>query len=205
MRGNGGDAGNSPGNPGSIRASERTIADGFVAVYTNTGHDRTAEPLGTLAFNSRQKEIDYSVRAVSLTIQTAKQFVRGYYGQPPSYAYWRGCSTGDRQGLMAAQRSLKDFDGILVGAPVLDFTGTQIWSDWNALAPVAAPLASSEMEAVAKEAYAKCDGPDGLEDGLLRDRRACDFDSGKDLPRRDRIAVGRCPMNWSRVLNGSFA
>ncbi|MDE0337176.1 MAG: tannase/feruloyl esterase family alpha/beta hydrolase, partial [Caldilineaceae bacterium] len=93
MRGNGGYAGNSPDNPGSIRASERIAADGFVSVYTNTGHDRTAEPLGTFAFNNRQKEIDYSFRAVRLTIQTAKELVGLYYGRPPNYTYWRGCST----------------------------------------------------------------------------------------------------------------
>ena len=192
MRGNGGYAGNSPDNPGSIRASERIVADGFVSVYTNTGHDRTAEPLGTFAFNNRQKEIDYSFRAVRLTIQTAKELVGIYYGQPPSYTYWRGCSTGGRQGLMAAQRFPKDFDGILVGAPVLDFTGTQIWGAWNALALADAPLTLSEMEAVAKQVYAKCDGLDGLEDGLLEDPRACDFDPARDLPRCNSVATDQC-------------
>lgn len=192
MRGNGGYAGNSPDNPGSIRASERIAADGFVSVYTNTGHDRTAEPLGTFAFNNRQKEIDYSFRAVRLTIQTAKELVGIYYGRPPNYTYWRGCSTGGRQGLMAAQRFPKDFDGILVGAPVLDFTGIQIWGAWNALALADAPLTLSDMEAVAKEVYAKCDGLDGLEDGLLDDPRACDFDPARDLPRCDSVATDHC-------------
>ena len=192
MRGNGGYAGNSPDNPGSIRASERIVADGFVSVYTNTGHDRTAEPLGTFAYNNRQKEIDYSFRAVRLTIQTAKELVGIYYGQLPSYTYWRGCSTGGRQGLMAAQRFPKDFDGILVGAPVLDFTGTQIWGAWNALALADAPLTLSEMEAVAKAVYAKCDGLDGLEDGLLEDPRACDFDPARDLPRCNSVATDQC-------------
>ncbi|MXY70172.1 MAG: tannase/feruloyl esterase family alpha/beta hydrolase [Acidobacteriia bacterium] len=69
MRGNGGYAGHSPDDPGSIRASERAVADGFVPVYTNTGHDRNAEPLGTFAFDDRRKEIDNSFRAVRLTIQ----------------------------------------------------------------------------------------------------------------------------------------
>ena len=93
MRGNGGYAWNSPDAPGSIRDSERTVADGFMSVYTNTGHVRIAEPRGTFAFNNRQKGIDYSFRAVGLTIQTAMELVGIYYGQPPSYTYWRGCST----------------------------------------------------------------------------------------------------------------
>ncbi|MDE0261039.1 MAG: tannase/feruloyl esterase family alpha/beta hydrolase [Bryobacterales bacterium] len=67
-----------------------------MSVYTNTGHDRASEPLGTLAFNNRQKEIDHSFRAVRLTIQTAKELAGVYYGQPPSYTHWRGCSTVSR-------------------------------------------------------------------------------------------------------------
>ena len=192
MRGNGGYAGNSPDNPGNVRAAERTVAGGFVSVYTNTGHDRAAEPLATFAFNNRQKEIDYSFRAVRLTIQTAKELAGIYYGQPPSYTYWRGCSTGGRQGLMAAQRFPQDFDGILVGAPVLDFTGTQIWGAWNAMALAAAPLALSEIEAVGKAVYKKCDSLDGLRDGLLEDPRACDFDPERDLPRCGGASGGQC-------------
>ena len=192
MRGNGGYAGTSPNVPSRVRGSERTVADGFVSVYTNTGHDRAAEPLATFALNNRQKEIDYSFRAVRLTIQTAKELVSIYYGQPPNYTYWTGCSTGGRQGLMAAQRFPKDFDGILVGAPVLDFTGTQIWGAWNAMALADAPLTLSQMEGVAKAVYAKCDGLDGLEDGLLEDPRACDFDPERDLPRCNSAATDQC-------------
>ena len=192
MRGNGGYAGTSPNQPGRVRNSERTVADGFVSVYTNTGHDRTAEPLGTFAFNNRQKEIDYSFRAVRLTIQTAKELVGIYYGQPPNYTYWSGCSTGGRQGLMAAQRFPKDFDGILVGAPVLDFTGTQIWGAWNALALAEAPLTLAQMETIAEAVYEKCDSLDGLEDGLLDDPRACDFDPAIDLPRCDSTSTDGC-------------
>ena len=80
MRGDGGNARNSPDAPGSVRASERIVADGFVSVYISTGHDRAAEPLGTVTFNNHQKEIDYSFRAVRLTIQTAKELVGIYYG-----------------------------------------------------------------------------------------------------------------------------
>ena len=183
MRGNGGYAGASPVSPGPMRRSNATVADGFVSVYTNTGHDREAEPLATFALNNRQKEIDYSFRAVRLTIQTAKELVGLYYGQPPTYTYWQGCSTGGRQGLMEAQRFPKDFDGILVGAPVLDFTGTQISGAWNAKALAEAPISLAKIGLVAEAVYDKCDGLDGLVDGLLDDPRSCDFDPAKDLPR----------------------
>ena len=127
MNGNGGYAGDRPYAPGRLRAVETLVSDGYVSVRTNTGHDNRAEPLATFALNNRQKEIDYSFRAVRLTIQTTKELTEMYYGRPANYTYWQGCSTGGRQGLMAAQRFPEDFDGIIVGAPVLDFTNTQIW------------------------------------------------------------------------------
>ena len=182
MSGNGGYAGTSPDAPNRRRRSADVASRGYVAVYTNTGHDRTAEPLGTFALNDRQKEIDYSFRAVRLTIQTAKELTRLYYGKPPSYTYWEGCSTGGRQGLMAAQRFPKDFDGIVVGAPVLNFTDTQIWGAWNARALDEAPLSIAKVERVAEAVYRRCDAIDGLEDGLLEDPRKCDFDPARDLP-----------------------
>lgn len=181
MTGNGGYAGTSPTAPSRLRRSDSVASRGFVAVYTNTGHDRTAEPLGTFALNNRQKEIDYSFRAVRLTIRTAKELAALYYGKPPNYTYWQGCSTGGRQGLMAAQRFPRDFDGIVVGAPVLNFTDTQIWGAWNAKALEGAPISLEKIGLVAEAVYERCDAMDGLEDGLIEDPRTCDFDPARDL------------------------
>ena len=47
---------------------------------------------------------------------------------------------------MEAQRFPEDFDGIIAGAPVLDFTGTQIWGAWNAKALSLAPLSLENIE-----------------------------------------------------------
>ena len=192
MSGNGGYAGTSPDSRQQRRRSDRVTAMGFVSVYTNTGHDRVNEPLGTFALNNRQKEIDYSFRAVRLTIKTAKELTTLYYGQPANYTYWQGCSTGGRQGLMAAQRFPKDFDGIVVGAPVLDFTDTQIWGTWNARALSEASISLADVETVAEAIYTRCDGLDGLVDGLLDDPRRCDFDPKRDLPRCGSSEIDGC-------------
>ena len=192
MNGNGGYAGQSPDSPARRRRSDSVASRGFVAVSTNTGHDRQAEPLGTFALNNRQKEIDYSFRAVHLTIQTARELVELYYGRPPNYTYWQGCSTGGRQGLMAAQRFPRDFDGIVVGAPVLNFTDTQIWGAWNARALRETPISLRKMGLVATAVYELCDTIDGLRDGLLEDPRRCDFDPARDLPRCRGEATNDC-------------
>ncbi len=60
------------------------------------------------------------------TAVTAKRLILAYYDRPQSYSYWDGCSTGGRQGLISAQRYPGDFDGIVDGAPVLDFSGVVV-------------------------------------------------------------------------------
>ena len=181
MHGNGGYAGTPPDAPNRIGAKNKALAHGFATAYTNTGHDRTSEPLGTFAHNNLQKEIDYSFRAVHLTIQTAKQLAAQYYARPASYSYWDGCSTGGRQGLMSAQRFPEDFDGIVAGAPVLNFSGTMTWYAHIHTALEKAPLTLAQVQEVGKQIYAKCDKLDGLEDGLIDDPRKCDFDPERDL------------------------
>ena len=97
---------------------------------TDTGHDAARYPLASFAYDNRDGEIDYAYRAVHLTAVEVKALIADYYGRPADHDYWLGCSTGGRQGLMSAQRFPDDFDGIVAGAPVLDFTNTQIGGVW---------------------------------------------------------------------------
>ncbi len=183
MHGNGGFAGLPPGNPNRARIRDRALQHGFATAYTDTGHDGRVEPLGTFAYNNRQKEIDYAFRAVHLTAITAKELIGIYYGEKASFAYWDGCSTGGRQGLMSAQRFPEDFDGIIVGAPVLNFTGTMLSYLWNAKALQEGPIDQEKLKLVADAIYQRCDSLDGLKDGLIEDPRECSFNPAKDLPR----------------------
>ena len=182
MFGNGGYAGEPLDGPGRVATARRALARGFAAVQTNTGHDAAIEPLGSFAA-SPQKFVDYASRAVHVTVITAKRLLQAYYNAPPRRAYWDGCSTGGRQGLIEAQRFPDDFDGILAGAPVLDFSGTMISYSLiqRALAPAALPPA--KLRLVSDAIYAKCDAADGVKDGLIDDPRACRFSPSADLPR----------------------
>jgi len=184
MHGNGGFAGETPefGPRPLYRAN--ALKMGFATAQTNTGHDAVAEPLATFAL-SYQKRVDYAFRAVHLTAVETKRIVAAYYARAAAYSYWDGCSTGGRQGLISAQRFPEDFDGIVAGAPVLNFVDTVAQSLWNSLVLAETPVPVAKMKLVADAAYARCDAKDGLKDGLIDDPRRCDFDPARD--------VAQCP------------
>ena len=144
---------------------------------------------------SAAEAVDYAYRAVHVTALTAKTIARAYYGAPASRAYFDGCSTGGRQGLISAQRFPDDFDGIVVGAPVLDFTGTMTHYATIQRALDAAPLSEEKVRVVADAVYKKCDAGDGVEDGLIADPRACAFNPSVDLPRCGSAAAGQACLS----------
>jgi len=182
MFGNGGWAGEDLAAPSRIATRNAALSRGFLTVQQNTGHDAVTYRLGDFAHNNMDLLIDYASRAVHVTVNTAKKMASSYYDRAPSFSYWAGCSTGGRQGLMAAQRYPTDFDGIVAGAPVLALTDTQIWGVHNAQVLNKAPISAAQLPALAKAVMNKCDMTDGIEDGLIADPRQCDFDPEADLP-----------------------
>ena len=181
MFGNGGFAGESFTMPGRIQGRDNALKRGFAVAATNTGHDNAREPDASFAVHS-QKLIDFAYRAVHVTAITAKTIVHTYYDEPPTRSYFDGCSTGGRQGLIAAQRFPDDFDGIVVGAPALNVSGTAMYRAKINQALAAAPLSPTKVKWIADKVYAKCDPLDGLVDGLIGDPRRCPFDPASDLP-----------------------
>src|SRR5262249_55314872 len=111
------------------------------------------------------------------------------YGSDPQFSYWVGCSTGGRQGLMEAQRYPEDFDGYVIGAPVLNLTGLQMKAIWTQIAIGQRPgeIKPAKLKALADAVYGKCDELDGLKDGLIENPLKCNFDPAKDLKK---CAVG---------------
>src|ERR1039458_9683703 len=180
MVGNGGYAGEPTEN--HMGQYGKYMKRGYAVAATDTGHSAITEPLGTFA-SDRQKLLDYAFRSLHVTAEASKLVLRTYYGAGPAKSYFEGCSTGGRQGLILAQRFPEDFDGITVGAPVLNFTGTMMRFVQVAKALKAAPIATGKMAALAAKIYETCDARDGLKDGIIDDPRRCDFQPARDLPK----------------------
>jgi feruloyl esterase len=185
MFGNGGYTGESLDAPLRQGYGNAALARGFLTVQTNTGHDAAHEALGSFA-NDYAKLVDYAFRAVHRSVVTAKMLASAYYARPAAFSYWDGCSTGGRQGLMEAERFPNDFDGILAGAPVLNFTDTMIDYIWNWQALNGVGMTVDKAKTVARAVYERCDA----KDGLIADPRACDFSPARD--------VAACPAGQDR-------
>src|SRR6185369_16467886 len=93
-----------------------------------------------------------------------------------------GCSQGGRQGLILAQRFPKDFDGIIVGAPALNQTGTHLARAYWMQGLETNPFPAAKLGLLANRVYEQCDAKDGLKDGLIDDPRQCNFNPARDLP-----------------------
>jgi hypothetical protein len=123
---------------------------------------------------------DYSYRSVHLQAVWNKKIVNLYYGMPPKYKYFAGCSGGGRQGHMEAQRYPDDFDGILSGSPAInaDRVGNSwIWPQVVMNSELGHPISTPKLQAVQAAATQACDALDGVADGIVQDPRACHYDA----------------------------
>lgn len=180
MFGNGGLAGEPFTAPGRLERRDAALKRGFAVTATNTGHDAAREPGASFAL-SPAKLIDFAYRAVHVTAVTAKSVVRAYYGAPPTRSYFNGCSEGGRQGFVSAQRFPDDFDGLALGAAVIDFTGNMV--DARSRAIAAEHVTSDKVKLVGARVYGKCDALDGVADGVIENPLACPFNPATDVPR----------------------
>jgi feruloyl esterase len=167
---------------GSIRpeALGAGVLRGYATAMTDTGHQGSS---ASFALGHPEKLTDFGYRAAHEMAVAAKAIVTAYYGRAPRYSYWNGCSAGGRQGLMEAQRFPEDFDGIIAGAPGLNWTGRAIQS-----MAIAQAVRQEEGSFLPPAKYAvlhqavleACDARDGVKDGVLEDPTRCRFDP-KDL------------------------
>lgn len=176
------------------------LARGFAVVATDGGHDQAllkspgdfGRDPGALA--------DYEYDSTRRVTRAALGLVQAYYRRTPRRTYFMGCSTGGREGLIAAQRYPQLFDGIVAGSPAFDVTGVMVAEAWNSdvlasIAPrnahgepdLARALSDTDLSLLAHAVLTRCDALDGARDGLVSDPAACHFDPGVLACRRGQL------------------
>ncbi|KAH8589560.1 feruloyl esterase [Bisporella sp. PMI_857] len=158
------------------------IEEGYATMTTDAGlgYATDASPWGQVSEGNVNLYALQNFGSVSLYEEAilTKALVQDYYGAPPKYSYWSGCSQGGRQGLMLAQRYPGLYDGIAASAP---------GNNWNELVPstyfpqlemnlLGQYPRACELDFLGAEATKACDSLDGVADGLVSDPDACHFD-----------------------------
>jgi feruloyl esterase len=157
-------------------AMGRALARGYAAASTDTGHTGNT---ASFALGHREKLIDFGWRAVHEMTVASKAVVAAHFGAAPKFSYWNGCSAGGRQAMAEAQRFPADFDGIIAGAPGLDWTGRAAQAVRIAQAledNPAARLLQPQRQLLHRAVVEACDALDGAKDGLLENPTRCRFD-----------------------------
>src|SRR6516162_8573163 len=113
------------------------IASGYAAASTDCGVPPADGATGAWALkpdNTLDWPLidDFAYAGIHDMSVAGKAVTAGYYATAPSYSYFNGCSTGGREGLMEAQRYPSDYDGIVSGAPAINWTKfipSEIWPE----------------------------------------------------------------------------
>jgi feruloyl esterase len=160
----------------AYRAMAAAVARGYASASTDTGHTGAG---ASFALGHPEKVIDFGWRAVHEMTAASKRIIAAHYQRGPRFSYWNGCSAGGRQAMKEAQRFPEDYDGIIAGAPGLDWTGraaqaVRLAKILEANEP--ARLTLVQIQRLHRSVVAACDALDGVSDGLIDDPTRCTFD-----------------------------
>ena len=195
------------GYAGSVGIPTYSILGGYAGVQTDTGHEYTVADedrvgdFGLLASGIPNSALqkDFAVRSEHLMAVVGKQLVQAFYGRPPAYSYWNGCSTGGRQGLRMAQDYPGDYDGILAGAPAIHwdrFIASEIWPQVVMKELVGHTIPAAKQALATRAAIESCDTLDGVADGVITDPRNCHYSAAGDV----RITKQSCAASDEKCL-----
>jgi feruloyl esterase len=170
--GNGGWAGSIQGYGDMQEALRR----GYATAATDTGHSAADGPGGMFALDHPEKITDFAFRAIHDMTVKSKRLIDAFYENPLAYSYYKGCSTGGRQGVMAAQRYPSDFDGIIAGALANRHIHMHTAGSYRQMQLARNPdleLSEAKAKLVNDAVLKQCDT---LHEGFLNNPRQCSFD-----------------------------
>jgi feruloyl esterase len=213
-QGNGGLDGSVTPALGATRGGESGLQLGFAVISSDAGHNGSQNPLFG---REPQARLDYGYQAVGTLTPMAKALIADAYGRGPDRSYITGGSNGGRHTMVAAARYADEYDGFLAIAPGFNLPQAavaQLWGaqQWAKVAASPADLGTAftpaERTLVAQAILTRCDGLDGLADGMVFDSTACQqaFSIKRDVPRCDGERDGTClTKEQQSVIEDVFA
>jgi len=171
------------------------IACGYVLSTSDNGHVGRGITDASFAMNpdgSRNTVLleDVAERSLYVQAETTKALTKAYYGKPHRYAYWDGFSTGGRQGMKLAQKYPEVYDGILSGAPAMNWTQfvlAELYPQIVMRQDLGQPLDRAKQTAVTNAAVKACSFPADTAIGYLIDPLSCHYDPTRD---KDVLCLG---------------
>ncbi|KFX96597.1 hypothetical protein V490_03250 [Pseudogymnoascus sp. VKM F-3557] len=183
------------------------IGSGYATITTDAGLgvENDASPWALLSPGNVNLYNLQNLASISLNDEAiiGKSLINDFYGKPPKYSYWSGCSQGGRQGLMMAQRYPDVYDGIAAATPAINWNAFFTAVFWPQLVMNLAGEYphGCELDELTAAGASACDGLDGVVDGLVSNIEACDSDP---FTLQDRS--GGCHSTWAgpRTADGRF-
>jgi feruloyl esterase len=152
----------------------------FATIGTNNGHDGSFDATAFLMPSKAETVMDFSHRSIHVAAQVGKKVTSIYYGSDPHHSYYDGCSAGGRQGISAAYHYPDDFDGVVAGAPGIDWNDVMgisaIWASHVAAGTHSFIPTNIWETVVTPEILKQCDALDGRVDGMIANPDDCRFD-----------------------------
>jgi feruloyl esterase len=150
-------------------------SDAMATGTDNQGHVG-GETDGVWAKDDPALRVSFGYASEHALAQAAKAIIAAYYGKPPAYSYYNGCSGGGHEALVEAQRYPRDFSGILAGAPGnIEAQLLGVVPAWviavNTGSGGREILTSQKLPALHAAVVRAC----GDAGGLIEDPRSCDF------------------------------
>jgi len=153
------------------------IKYGFSTAGSNNGHNGTG---GSSFLENDEVLKDYVWRSLHTITEAGKNVTAAFYSSPANKSYYLGCSGGGRQGIKAAEMFPGNYDGIVVGAPAVNFNNMTSWrasffDKTGSMNSTDFISGNTWTGLIHDEVLRQCDGIDGVRDGILEDPTLCNF------------------------------
>jgi len=167
------------GSVGSGGPLSNALHKGFAVISSDAGHTGSQNPLFGV---DPQARLDFGYAAVATLTPMAKALIAQAYGKGPDRSYVGGSSNGGRHAMVTAARLGDQYDGVLANSPGFNlplaaaaqlFSAQQFASVATDPADLSTGFTEAERATVASAILDRCDGLDGIADGLVQDIEAC--------------------------------